>query len=65
LLANSPGDKQVRDVLLTYELASKFLREIQSIQFKDSKLDFMVHQQATSASLALAIYQHFYLDPKV
>ena len=25
----------------------------------------MVHQQATSASLALAIYQHFYLDPKV
>jgi len=43
LRANAPGDKQVRDVLLTYELAAKFMKELQNIQFKDNKLDFMMH----------------------
>ena len=58
--------ESVRKVMFIYELASKFLRELQSIRFCDGtkKYDFNVHSHTTAGSMALSVFQFLYLKPE-
>ena len=58
--------KSVRKVMFIFELASKFLKELQAIKFCEGsrKYDFNSFQHTTAGSLALSVFQYLYLRPE-
>jgi len=43
--------------MLTYEIATRFVKELQTMNFNGTKrFDFYSNQQATASGLSLAIY---------
>ena len=52
--------------MFIYELASKFLKELQAIKFCGGakKYDFNVHSHTTAGSMALSVYQYLFLEPQ-
>ena len=52
--------------MFIYELASKFLKELQAIKFCDGtrKYDFNSFQHTTAGSLALSVFQYLFLKPE-